>query len=152
MPGSGKRLCAWSCSTQAQAELHRHVPDEPDPDWLTVFDQAALDGHRGSCLLDLGMPDRALAPLGDQDRAADGLFVRNRMIWQLDRIEALLHLGAIDQACQELLAALLPERGSITPRVAHRFRAVELRLRDLPPSGGVVDTLERVRPFSAAFA
>jgi hypothetical protein len=56
-------------------------------------DRAAFDGHRGSCFLDLGLPDRALAPSTSQDRHAPAVFARNRVTWHLDRIDAVLDLG-----------------------------------------------------------
>lgn len=140
---------------QAQHELDRHVPEERDEGWLAVFDRAALDGHRGSCLLDLDMPDRAIAPLSEQDVSASSLFVRNRVIWQLDRVEALLRLGEIDQACTELLATTTIPAGSITPRVHRRFHAIDLRLRALLGTGAVagvvVDAVERLRELTEAY-
>jgi len=156
---------------RAEAHLDRHVPDDGDDSddgWLAVFDRSALDGHRGSCLLDLGMPERALAPLARQDELAPRRFVRNRVIWNLDRVDALLDLGEIDQACCELVdsvpveptsadTALVgpvpePRNSSVTPRVLRRFRAVELRLRELPPGGPVDDATERLHALSAALA
>lgn len=155
---------------QAEAHLDRHVPDDGDDadgGWLAVFDRPALDGHRGSCLLNLGMPSRALAPLARQDELTPRRFVRNRMIWHLDRIEALLDLGETDQACRELVDTVpLPDAApgdpvpdpadgtasSVTPRVLRRFRAVELRLRGLPPGGPVSEASERLRALSGALA
>jgi len=76
------RLTAFVCATTARAharlgdaqsclallgraedELDRDHSDQPTPDWLTVFDRAALHGHRGSCLLDLTRPDHAVDAL-----------------------------------------------------------------------------------------
>jgi transcriptional regulator with XRE-family HTH domain len=136
---------------KAEGELDRHAADDADGSWLSVFDRSALAGHRGSCLLDLGEPDRALGPLARQDAAAPQRFVRNRVIWQLDRIEALLRLHETDQACTELLAATaLP--ATMTPRVVRRFRAVELHLHTLPPRGLVAEATDRLHDLTAAHA
>lgn len=134
------RLCL-DLLGQAEAELDRHVPDENDGGWLSVFDHAALQGHRGSCLLDLGRPAEAVEQLARQDRGTGGQFVRNRLIWHLDRVDALLDLSEIDQACADLIgaAALLP---AVTPRVRRRFRTIGLRLGDLPATAPVLEAKE----------
>jgi transcriptional regulator with XRE-family HTH domain len=136
---------------QAEGELDRHTADGADGSWLSVFDRSALDGHRGSCLLELGKPDRALGPLAEQDVAAPERFVRNRVIWQLDRIEALLRLHETDQACTELLAAMARPT-TVTPRVVRRFRAVELHLHALAQRGLVTEAIDRLRALTAAHA
>lgn len=135
----------------AHGELDLHTPDERDDGWLSVFDRAALDGHRGSCLLDLGLPGRALAPLAEQDTATPSRFVRNRVIWQLDRVEALLRLGEIEQACAELIATTAIPTATITPRVRGRFRSIELDLH-VRDGAGVHDARERLRLLTAVCA
>ncbi len=132
---------------QAAAELDAHVPDARDEGWLSVFDHAALDGHRGSCLLDLGLPARALDPLAAQQQHAAARFVRNRMIWGLDRAEALLGIGEIDQACTEL-SQMLEAAATPTPRVRRRVRAVQLRLRSLSADGRARDVAGRLGELS----
>lgn len=136
---------------QAEDELDRHVPDESDGGWLTVFDRPALDGHRGSCLLDLGLPQQAVDPLTNQHETASRTFVRNRVIWHLDRIDALLQLDEIAQACLELAEAAAVPAG-LTPRVLRRFRALELRLRGAPATGPTRDALDRLHILNAAYA
>ncbi|WP_300015823.1 hypothetical protein [Pseudonocardia sp.] len=139
---------------QAATELARHDPDGHDPaahPWLSVFDRAALDGHRGSCLLDLDRPGLALQPLAEQEHNAPHRFVRNRVIWQLDRIDALLRLGEIDNACADLHAATAATT-AMSPRVLRRFRAVGLRLDALPRTATTADAIDRLRALSAACA
>ena len=136
---------------QAGGELDRHAPDERDGGWLSVFDHAALDGHRGSCLLDLGRPAHAVTSLTRQDHAAAPQFVRNRVIWHLDRVDALLDLREFDQACAELVTATaaLP---AATPRVRRRFRAIGLRLATLPATAEVRSAIELLDGAIAATA
>lgn len=134
---------------QAGAELDRHDPDAHH--WLSVFDRAALDGHRGSCLLDLGQPARALTPLDEQERASPHHFVRNRAIWRLDRVDALLSLGETDTACTDL-STVVDTSTAVSPRVLRRFRAVGLRLDALPRSASTTDALDRLRLLTAAHA
>jgi transcriptional regulator with XRE-family HTH domain len=145
----GERDLCLDLLSDAESELDRHVPGGDD-DWLSVFDRSALEGHRGSCFLDLGMPDRALAPLAQQDELAPERFVRNRIIWLLDRVDALLELRETEQACAELLdatASLI----TISPRVLRRFRVVELRLRSLPRTPTLDQATEQLRAFTEAF-
>lgn len=139
---------------QADTHLEWHDPYGHDPDahrWLSVFDRAALDGHRGSCLLDLGQPGRALAPLAEQERTSPLQFVRNRVIWRLDHIDALLRLGEVDQACADLGTATDTAAG-VTPRVLRRFAAIGLRLDALSRSAATTDALDRLQVLSAASA
>lgn len=136
----------------AHDELGRH-PGGTDREWLSVFDEAALDGHRGSCLLDLGHPDRALDPLAQQSGTAPPLFVRNRIIWQLDQVDALLRLGDHRTACTALVsAAALPIDGAVSARVRRRFRAVGLTLDALPDRPVLAEAREACREFTAASA
>jgi hypothetical protein len=147
----GERDLCLDLLSDAEAELDRHGPGDDDQDWLSVFDRSALEGHRGSCLLDLGMPDRALTPLAQQDALAPARFVRNRIIWQLDRIGALLELREVEQACAELLDAIRSPI-VISPRVHRRFRAVELRLRSLSQAPAVIQTAEQLHAFTEEYA
>ncbi len=147
----GEAQLCFDLLDQAENELSRHTQSDADDAWLSVFDRPALDGHRGSCLLDLGQPDRALDPFAAQDAAATELFVRNRVIWQLDRIDALLRLHEVDQACDELLkTTAIPT--AMTPRVRRRLRAVELQLHGIPATGNVSEAIERVRALTAVYA
>lgn len=147
----GEAVLCLDLLDQAEGELDRHTADD-DGSWLSVFDRPALDGHRGSCLLDLGQPDRALGPLAEQDVAAPERFVRNRVIWQLDRIEALFRLHETDQACTELLAAATARPATMTPRVVRRFRALELHLHALAKRAPVTDAIDRIQALTAAHA
>jgi transcriptional regulator with XRE-family HTH domain len=127
-------------------ELGRHDGGPEDSGWLSVFDLGALEGHRGSCLLDLGLPDRAVEPLRDQDSATASRFVRNRVIWRLDRADAHLRLRDVDLACVEIDTARdLATAGVVTRRVLRRFRAVGLALRDWESVPAAADTSERLR-------
>ena len=153
------RLCL-ELLDQAGEQLGRHVDDEGDPEWLAVFDAAALDGHRGSCLLDLGLPDQAVSPLQHPATVASGSrFLRNRILWQLDRAHALLRLGDLDQACAAVDRALtLATPGGITPRVRLRFAGVGLALREqvsacpAGAAGAALDCAERIDAFTAVNA
>ncbi|GAB3259881.1 helix-turn-helix domain-containing protein [Kineosporia babensis] len=93
----------------------------PDPDWLSVFDEAALAGHAGSCLLDLRSPAAAITSLTRQDETANDLFVRNRVIWQLDRSDAHLAQTELDAACDDLFNAWRAATGTSSIRLKHRL-------------------------------
>src|SRR5205823_10011485 len=102
----GDERACLTLLAQAERERDRCPPGEEVADWLTVFDAAALEGHRGSCLLDLARLDPAVDALGAQDAAAPRCFARNRVIWLLDRTRAHLELGDLEAACAALDQAL----------------------------------------------
>ncbi|MET8875720.1 helix-turn-helix transcriptional regulator [Nocardia sp. NPDC004604] len=135
---------------EAESELSRHQPQEPDPVWLDVFDDAALAGHRGSCLLDLGQPRHAVASLREQDSTSPWVFLRNRTIWQLEQAEAQLRMGedeAAAAAVNHAMDAVTP--GFITPRVARMFRSILLKL-SASGDTGVSPTADRLEVFIEA--
>ncbi len=144
-------LCRRMLST-AESELACHQSEDSDPEWLTVFDAGALAGHRGSCLLDLGNPRQAIAALEEQEGAGPTSFVRNNIIWQLERADANLRLGRIDDAVAGINQTLdYAQRGPITPRVVRVFRSVDRKLRmTLPVDTGLDDTRERLHRLIAA--
>ncbi|MGW5218759.1 helix-turn-helix domain-containing protein [Nocardia sp. NPDC004085] len=143
-------LCAQMLVT-AEAELSQHSPSEPDPVWLEVFDDAALAGHRGSSLLDLGQLQSAIDSLREQDSASPAVFLRNRTIWQLEQAEAQLRIGDQEAAASSIEEAINGvAAGSITPRVLHMFRCAELQLRTCHgPTASPVK--ERLATFIAEF-
>lgn len=137
---------------EAESELSRHRPDQPDPIWLEVFDAAALAGHRGSCLLDLGHHDHAIAALQEQASASDERFVRNRTIWLLEQAEAQLRLDRREAAAYTVNEALNQVGGgTVSPRVRRMFRAVQLRMGTCADPA-VRDIAERLREFNAQSA
>lgn len=137
---------------EAESELSRHRPDQPDPAWLEVFDAAALAGHRGSCLLDLGHHDHAIDALREQASASDQRFVRNRTIWLLEQAEAQLRLDRREAAAHTVNEAMSQVgNAAISPRVRRMFRATELRIRTCADPT-VRDIAERLREFNAACA
>ncbi|WP_332873362.1 helix-turn-helix transcriptional regulator [Nocardia aurea] len=116
--------------TEAESELSRHRPDQPDPPWLEVFDAAALAGHRGSCLLDLGHHGHAIDALQEQASAGSAeRFVRNRTIWFLEQADAQLRLGQHEAAALTVDDAITRlGSGAVSPRVRRMFCAIELVL------------------------
>ena len=134
----------------ARRELARHEPGEPDPVWLEVFDAAALRGHSGSCLLDLGQPRRAIAPLLAQDAAAPRTFLRNRVIWLLDRATAHLDLAEVDGATEAVGEALDVSTGTASRRTVGRFHTIDGRFRAWADKREVAEIRERLRLFEQA--
>jgi transcriptional regulator with XRE-family HTH domain len=118
--------------------------DGSDPIWLEVFDEAALYGHWGSCLLDLGEPSEAVGPLLDQEGSAPQAFVRNRVIWLLDRVRAHLELSELDEACDTLVRALDAAAGTSSHRVQQRFRAFDGALSQWSSLASVNDIRDRL--------
>lgn len=124
----GEASACLSMLDEADDELSRHRDDGQDPAWLTVFDAAAVRGHRGSCLLDLGLPGQAIDPLREQDAAAPQLFVRNRAIWLLDRADAYAALEEVDAACADIRQTFQTAAGTSSPRTMRRLAATVSRL------------------------
>ncbi len=141
-------LCQRMLST-AETDLARHRAEEFDPDWLAVFDAAALAGHRGSCLLELGKPRQAIVALQEQERTGPKGFIRNNIIWQLERAAANLRLGEIDDAVAGVDRTLVyVEQRPVTPRVVNVFRSIERNLRRTARADNtLVDLRERLRRF-----
>ncbi|NNH74793.1 helix-turn-helix domain-containing protein [Nocardia uniformis] len=137
----------------AETELERHRAEEPDPNWLAVFDEAALAGHRGSCWLDLGNPRQAAELLREQESTSPIMFVRNKIIWQLEYAEAKFRLGDIEAAVVSLEQTLdYAEPGPITPRVIRMFRSIDMKMRAEARDVAVTATRERLHEFIAGRA
>ncbi|MEV0027865.1 helix-turn-helix transcriptional regulator [Nocardia sp. NPDC050793] len=135
---------------EAETALSRHRPDEPDPVWLEVFDDAALAGHRGSCLLDLGQFRAAVDALREQESSSPAAFVRNRTIWLLEQAEAQLRMGDQEAAAATVEQAMNGvESGLITPRVARLFRSIDLKLRACEDAA-IAEIRDRLELFIAA--
>lgn len=135
---------------QAESELSWHRPEQPDPMWLEVFDAAALAGHRGSCLLDLGQHGHAIRALQEQASTSTEQFVRNRTIWLLEQAEAQLRSGEYDAAAVTVEDAIdRVGTGAVSLRVQRIFRAIELSMRTGDVSS-ISETIDRLREFNAA--
>lgn len=136
---------------ESESELNRHVADDSDPDWLSVFDESGPVRHRGWCLLDLGEPRAAIAVMEDGIAASPQLFVRNGILCRLASAEAHLKLGEIETGCAAIEEALdYAEPGAVTPRVIRMFHAASLRLRSSPSIPDVAATWDRLRSFIVA--
>ncbi|MFI5777450.1 helix-turn-helix domain-containing protein [Nocardia sp. NPDC051570] len=133
---------------EAESDLNRHVAAEPDPGWLSVFDDATLAGYRGLCLFDLGEPRAAIAALQQVEETGSPMFVRNRIIWRLEGANAHLQLGELDSACAAIEKALdYAEPGASTPRVVRVFHTADLHLRSHHGIRATTATWERLRGF-----
>lgn len=117
----GEHSAALRLLDEAEADLSRADAAEPAADWLTVFDAAALHGHRGSCLLDLGRSAVAVEELATQDDTAPRCFARNRTIWLLDRARAHLDQRDLPATCQVLAQALPQTMATSSRRVQARL-------------------------------
>ncbi|MGW4370284.1 hypothetical protein ACWEKT_32030 [Nocardia takedensis] len=134
---------------EAEAELASHRPSQPDPVWLEVFDEAALAGHRGSCLLDLGHHADGIKALREQSAGSAEQFVRNSTIWALEQAEAHRRLGDYDAALLSIEETMDRLTGAaMSPRVHRLFRAIELAMRD-DEDPMLAGTVERLRDFIA---
>jgi transcriptional regulator with XRE-family HTH domain len=129
----------------ADGELAGHDESSPDPVWLSVFDEAALRGHRGSCLADLGSPGNAIDSLRQQEASAPGLFVRNRAIWLLDRADAHLAMNDLEAACDGIEQAWETAAGTSSRRILRRLTAAVSSLDRWGAVSVVADLRERIQ-------
>lgn len=135
----------------AETHLDQHQDEANDPDWLTVFDHTALAGHRGSCLLDLGNPHDAVEALTEQQSTGPATFVRNNLIWQLERSIADLQTGQVDAAMSAIERTLTYAAGTpVTPRVLQVFRSTDRALSVTADESTTAVTRGRLRGFIAA--
>jgi hypothetical protein len=130
---------------EAERELAGHDGAEADPAWLSVFDESALAGHRGSCLLDLNLPRHAVDRLREEEAAAPDMFVRNRAIWLLDRADAHLALNDAEEACAEIQQAWNVAAGTMSRRIHQRLVATASALVRRDPSPRVNHLRENLR-------
>lgn len=139
---------------EADTALARHRPDTPDPAWLDVFDAAALAGHRGSCLLDLGQLRPAVDALSEQEMTSPTAFLRNRTIWQLEHAEAQLRLGdydAVAASTEHALNGVATGSSSTTPRVLRMFQGINRKIHECGDPA-VSDVGDRLAQFIASSA
>lgn len=129
----------------ADVELAGHDTSSPDPGWLSVFDEPALRGHRGSCLLDLGQPEKAIGALREQEAAAPGLFVRNRAIWLLDRADAHLSMQDVEAACDGIEQAWETAAGTSSQRILRRLTMTVSSLDQWGTVPAVADLRDKIR-------
>jgi hypothetical protein len=130
--------------SRAEADLSAHRPSVDDPKWLDVFDSAALLGHRGSCLLDLGYAADAVAPLGEQEAATAEGFVRNRTLWRLDRACSYRGLAEVEQACAEAVMATELVRSTTSTRARRRLHEFAGSMRAWRSNSAVRELNERI--------
>lgn len=141
----GEAAACLRALEDASTQLSHHDPELSDPTWLAVFDRAALQGHRGSCLLDLARPGHAIDPLSEQDAHAPGAFVRNRAIWLLDRAAARVRLEQVEAACADVRTAWDAAAGSASLRLVRRLRAGISSLGRWSGQEQVAELAERLR-------
>lgn len=134
----------------ADEELAGHDESGQDPVWLSVFDEAALRGHRGSCLLDLGRPGHAIDALREQEAAAPGLFVRNRAIWLLDRADAHLSMNDVEAGCDGIQRAWETAAGTSSQRILRRLTTTVTSLERWGTVPAVANLRDRIRVGSPA--
>jgi tetratricopeptide (TPR) repeat protein len=148
-----ERLCREQIKESGDA-LARHRPTRPDPFWLHVFDDAALLGHTGSSLLDLGHAGEASTLLGQEDASSPHLYVRNRSIWLLDRATAFRELGEVEQACDQATEALDLIGSTTSPRTWLRLARFRSSLGEWQDTEHVRELFDRLNdgPLTAALS
>jgi hypothetical protein len=135
---------------EAQRYLERSTPEER-PTWLYWYDQAALLGHRGECLLDLhrtGRPgasgiDGMLGALRGALAARSGGYSRDRASDHLNLADAYWEHGQREESIRHASDALVLAAGMEWRRIRERLEDVHHRMEG--------DPLPAARDFSERF-
>ncbi|NJQ07597.1 helix-turn-helix domain-containing protein [Streptomyces lonarensis] len=135
---------------EARRQFERIKGSDPDPPWVTYFDEAKLVVDTGIALGRLGEAATAEPLIADALRRASGTNRRGRAFHTFWLARTQLQLGKLDHACQTATEALEPAASVGSERVAGHLRefydelaphrrepavlAFESRLRDLLPA------------------
>lgn len=141
----------------AIGEAHRHSEQirasDPDPPWVTYFDEPKLIVDTGIADGQLGEPATAEPLIADALRREDHTNQRGRVFHSFWLARTQLDQGKLDQACDTATQALEPASAVASERVSGHLRefygqlaphgqepvalAFEARLRELlPPVSG----------------
>jgi tetratricopeptide (TPR) repeat protein len=135
--GSGRAI------TRARQVLDRDA-DQPTEEWCAFLSPAELDGVEGTCLVELGRPDRAETLL---QQAIDGCgdhYARNRALYRVRLARTRLAGNAVDGAAEAATAALDDLTGQVASwRVSSELTKVAQRLTEYPGEPLVTDFLAR---------
>lgn len=101
----GERQAALAALGRA-AELCARGPSEYDPDWLYWINEGEIHGQAGSCYLDLGEPQRAVASFTLARRALNPAEQRTQGLFLSRAASAYIREGDVDAGCATAHEAL----------------------------------------------
>ncbi len=127
----GDRTAFQGAITQARRDLDRGPRDEEPPEWLRFVDHAEITGVEARGWLSLGDPARSA--LLYRQVLASSLSPRNRASYGAGLADALLKLGAHQEAVATALDVLLALEGEMTSmRCLNRLRLIRQAAGDTP--------------------
>lgn len=146
----GSHTATHAAISEAHHQFERIKDSDPDPAWVTYFDETKLIVDTGIAHGRLGEAATAEPLIADGLRRENSANQRGRAFHTFWLARTQLSLGKLDQACQTATDALEPASSVASERVAGHLRkfydelaphrrepvalAFETRLRDLLPA------------------
>ncbi|MGH3814093.1 MAG: hypothetical protein ACRDUV_16845, partial [Pseudonocardiaceae bacterium] len=137
--------------SQARTQVELLKPDD-DPSWLYWLDPAAITVTAGSCLLQLGQAERAVAMLNEGIAQFGESFVRDRQIYITYLADALVRPGKqrdLDAAAGLGMQSIDLAESLDSARGTGLLRDLYFQMKPHGEVPAVRDFLERVRGFVA---
>jgi tetratricopeptide (TPR) repeat protein len=138
----GDTSACTAAISQARTHAERLTPDD-DPPWLYWLDSAAITANAGTCLLELGQDEQAVALLDEGIAHFSASFVRDRQIFLARQAEARTLPGKqrdLEAAAGLGLQSLDLAESLDSTRGAGRIHDLYLRMK-------AHDTIPAVREF-----
>jgi tetratricopeptide (TPR) repeat protein len=142
----GDTSACTAAITRARTQAAWLTPDD-DPPWLYWLDPAAITANAGTCLLELGQGEQAVALLDEGIAYFSASFVRDRQILLARQAEARTLPGQqrdVEAAAGLGLQSLGLAESLDSTRGAGRLRGLYLRLKPYAKVPAVREFLERV--------
>jgi len=143
----GDTSACLAAISQARTQAEQLTPDD-DPPWLYWLDPAAITANAGTCLLELGQAEQAVALLDDGMAQFSASFVRDRQIFLARQAEARTLPGKqrdLEAAAGLGLQSLDLAESLDSTRGAGRLRDLCLRMKPHNTVPAVRDFLERAQ-------
>ncbi|MEV6314284.1 helix-turn-helix transcriptional regulator [Streptomyces sp. NPDC051776] len=118
----GNRAATHGAIADSHSQFERIRSSDPDPPWVTYFDEPKLIVDTGIAHGRLGEAAIAQPMIADALRREDSANQRGRAFHALWLARTQLSLGNLDQACQTATGALEPASSVASERVAGHLR------------------------------
>ena len=146
----GDTSACTAAISQARAQAEQLKPDD-DPPWLYWLDPAAITANAGTCLLELGQGEQAVALLDDGIAHFSMSFIRDRQILLARQAEARILPGKqrdLEAATGLGLQSLDLAESLDSTRGASRLHDLYVRMKAHDAVPAVREFLERVKGFA----
>ncbi|MFJ8331038.1 hypothetical protein [Streptomyces sp. NPDC094437] len=141
----GSRGATHGALSEARAHFGRIDPGDPDPAWVTYFDETKLNVDTGIAYGRLGEATLAEPLIADALRRERRSNQRGRAFHAFWLARVQLQRGKLDEACHTAIAALAPAAAVDSPRVAGHLRDFQGELEPYRQAPAVVAFEARLR-------